>query len=248
MRTMLAMALLTPVAVRHAASAQERTTGTEAVRSPAIIVGDSIVYDGITNFLEEFSAAGMPSVLIDAQGGRSIDQSGMAPWGWVISGVERVNALRAAGADADVWVVELGANNLPRLDTCQCDQRAEARRLIDLMRTAIGPRPIVWVNTRYQTYDSTSRVFNDVLWSIARTDPTFRVVDWSTHSAGHAEWFADAVHTTHVGSHALARCLARTVVFVRAGGTTLPTPTGTGLQPANRLGHTGRDLPPCTVI
>lgn len=234
--------------------------------TPAIVIGDSLVYDGTPNFLEEFAAANLDNVFIDAQGGRSIDVSGMAPWGWIVSGVERIQTLRATGASAPVWVIELGSNNLGRLTDCQCDQRAEARRLIDLIRTAIGPAEIIWVNTRYQTYHEASLVFNEVLWEIAREDPRFHVIDWYTYSGGQ-DWFVDAVHQNHLGSHALARCVARathlvhdrvwqvapttTTTTTTAPPSSVPGPVLDGAAAtvtAQRVGHTGRDLPSCAVI
>jgi hypothetical protein len=232
--------------------------------TPAIVIGDSLVYDGMTNFLEEFAAADLDNVFLDAQGGRSIDQSGMAPWGWIVSGLERIQSLKATGANAPVWVIELGSNNLGRLTDCQCDQRAEARRLIDLIRTAVGSAEIIWVNTRYLTYHDASLVFNEDHWQIAREDPRFHVIDWYTHSGGQ-DWFVDAVHQNHLGSHALARCVARATHLVHdrvwqvAPTTTTtsvaPTPSvpgsigsGTATATATRWGHTGRDLPTCSVI
>lgn len=222
-------------------------TAAPSTEAPVIVIGDSVVADGLTHFIEEFAAAGFGSVFIDAQGGREIELSGPAPWGWVVSGLDRINSLKSTGADAPLWVIELGANNLPRLSTCACDRVAESRRLINVLRNAIGPRVIVWVTTRYQTFHDASLDFNEALWSIAREDPTFHVVDWFNYSAGE-DWFNDAVHANITGAHALARCLARTSVFLT---TTPPPPTtvpaGT-LAPAQRLGRTGHDLPSCTVI
>lgn len=222
-------------------------TAGPATDAPVIVVGDSVVADGLTHYIEEFAAAGFGSVFIDAQGGREIERSGPAPWGWVVSGLDRINSLKSTGADAPLWVIELGANNLPRLSTCGCDRIAESRRLINVLRSAIGPRSIVWVTTRYQTFHEASLDFNAALWSIAAEDPTFHVVDWFNYSAGE-DWFTDAVHATTTGAHALARCLARTSVFLT---TTVPPPTTVPagvLAPAQRIGHTGHDLPSCAVV
>jgi hypothetical protein len=222
-------------------------TAAPSTGAPVIVIGDSVVADGMTHFLEEFAAVGFGAVFIDAQGGREIERSGPAPWGWVVSGLDRINALKSTGADAPLWVIELGANNLPRLSTCGCDRVAESRRLINVLRSAIGPRTIVWATTRYETFHEASLDFNAALWSIAAEDPTFHVVDWFTHSAGE-DWFNDAVHTNATGAHALARCLSRSSLWLTSVAPPPPTvPTGV-LLPAQRLGRTGHDLPPCPVV
>jgi hypothetical protein len=121
------------------------------------------VIGGAVALVEEFAAADLDNVFIDAQGGRSIDTSGMAPWGWIVSGVERIQSLKATGASAPVWVIERGSNKR-----------------------------------------------------------------W-------ADWFVDPVHTNHIGSHALARCVARATHLVhdRVWPTAATTTTST-LTPAPR--------------
>jgi hypothetical protein len=236
-------ALLIPSAGAGVAAPSEPTVSPAA----AVLVGDSIVSLQLDDVIRAFSARNVTGVRFEAFAGRAIDRPMYYPSvGWVASGVSTVRAVRAAGVDAPLWVVELGANDLSQFDGGR-DGVASARRLIDAMRAEIGPRTIAWATVQSAFWPQAVAAFNQALYDVAAIDPNFLVIDWYSWSLGRP-WFTDHVHLNDAGGAAIGRCLAGATQYALAL-VNPPAASPAGLVPAARLGVIDRTrLPDCWVL
>lgn len=249
-------------------------TPTTAAPTPVVVIGDSLTAGNLSTIRQTFADVELGASAFDALSGRNIIQSITYSWGFVPSGVAAATAARAAGIDAPLWVVQLGANNVSMISRCDCDRMALARSMIDAMRAAVGSRPVAWVNVRATTFTDAVDIFNQALRDEASDDPTFRVIDWFAYSAG-KDWFTDHVHPNVEGARALATCMAASAAWILgqrpgvATSTTVPpttvpattstvgTPDGsssidgaaTAVRPATRLGAVAAPgLPSCDAL
>ena len=84
-----------------------------------MIVGDSLTAANIDLIRARLDAGGLTSVRYAALSGRKIADP-VYLLGRRSSGIEEVRSLRAAGVDPELWVVELGTNDLYAVRTCGC--------------------------------------------------------------------------------------------------------------------------------
>jgi lysophospholipase L1-like esterase len=243
-----------------------------AAPTPVVVIGDSLTAGNVSTIRQHFVDVGLGAAFFDALSGRNITQSILYSWGFVPSGVAAATAARAAGIDAPLWVVQLGANNVSMISRCNCDRLAFARSMIAEMRAAVGDRPVAWVNVRATTFVDAVDILNQALRDEAAADPTFRVIDWHAYSAG-KDWFIDHVHPNVAGVQALGACMAASASWILGQGsgvatsTTVATPSttsssistpdgsptidgaATAVQPATRMGVIAAPgLPPCDAL
>ena len=84
------------------------------------LIGDSIVAENQSAMADHFDAREL-GVLIDAQSGRNLVNSFDYEGRTIRSGVTAVAELRATGFEPDLWVIELGTNDLAFMRDCDCD-------------------------------------------------------------------------------------------------------------------------------
>jgi hypothetical protein len=213
----------------------------------AVLVGDSIVSLQLDDVQRSFAERNVGGVRFEAFAGRAIDRPMFYPSiGWVASGTSTVRAVREAGVDAPLWIVELGANDLSQFDGGSNAAR-DARALIDAMRSVIGKRTILWATVQSVFWPRAVSTFNQALYDVAASDPTFFVVDWYTWSFGRP-WFTDHVHLNDAGGAAFGHCVAGAAQYVMALGRP-PDATSNGLVRAARVGVVeGGRVPDCWVL
>ena len=116
--------------------------------------------------------------------------------GYRDSGIERIRALRASGVDPDLWVIQLGTNDLGAVKNCGCaDPVAFAGDLIDrLLEELPANRPVAWVTVLYRDDYDLTNTFNEALRRRAATNPYMRLIDWARLSLQRPDWFIDPVH------------------------------------------------------
>lgn len=170
-----------------------------------VVVGDSITAMNEPQIAGSLDDAGISQVHFHALGARRIADS--YEWhGWRSSGLEAIAAVRDAGVDPDLWLVELGTNDVLLAGMCGCRDRVEdAALLIDQVLDAIGPgETIVWVTVLNRDDPDSSDYFNAALRSRASVEPTMEVLDWHAAAVDHPDWFMDQVHPSQVGAGELA--------------------------------------------
>jgi lysophospholipase L1-like esterase len=157
--------------------------------------------------------------------------------GYRDSGIERIRSLRAAGVEPDLWVIQLGTNDLGAVKNCRCDdQIVFAGDLIDrLLAELPADTPIAWVNLMNRADFDVTNAFNEALRRRAVAEPYFRRIDWARRSLPRPDWFVDPVHLTFEG------VVQFTQMYVDDIGALLdsppgPTPPRPGLQRAIRIG------------
>ena len=200
-----------------------------------VIVGDSL-----TGGNESYIAPTLRSAGLDAQieglSARRIAVSFQFQ-GYRDSGIERIRALRASGVDPDLWVIQLGTNDLGAVKNCGCaDPVAFAGDLIDrLLEELPANRPVAWVTVMYRDDYELTNTFNEALRRRAATNPYMRLIDWARLSLQRPDWFIDPVHQSIDG---VVRFTQMYVDDIRAllADPPGPPPLLPGTQRAVRLG------------
>ena len=107
----------------------------------------------------------------------------------------------SAGVDPELWVIQLGTNDLGMVKNCGCaDPVAFAGDLIDRLLEALPPdRPVAWVTVMNRADYGVTNTFNEALRRRAVTNPYMRLIDWARLSLERPDWFVDAVHQTNRG-------------------------------------------------
>ena len=192
------------------AEAQERQPG-------VVVLGDSITADNVDLISGHLATAGHDDVHFAALGARRIDES-YEFFGWRNSGIDELGSIHERGIDPELWIVELGTNDLPSLAACECDNPVlPAGELIDAVLAAIGDgEQVVWVTVRDRNDPVSTEAFNTALRIRANRLPDLSLLDWHGTADGRDAWFADHVHPTRVGALMLAR-LYRTELDERFG-------------------------------
>ena len=178
-----------------------------------MVVGDSLASVGKVGLADALASMGW-TPLIDATAGRSIVYEADARF----SGVARVSALRAAGIDPRVWVVELGTNDVYFVGLCGCaDLVAASDSRIQLMIDAIGPgHEIYWIGPQRFDQRSLTIAFNQALRNKVASGDLAGVVEWSVLSQSHrADWFTDDAHLSPDGYTAWIAAIVATLGTTR---------------------------------
>jgi lysophospholipase L1-like esterase len=208
----------------------------DGVQPRAVIVGDSLT-GGNTSYIKPVLAAyGLGDVRVEGLSARRIARSYTFD-GYRDSGIERVRNLKAAGVKPQLWVIQLGTNDLGSVKNCACaDPVAFAGSIIDQLLAEIGPGvPIAWVTVLHWSNWGVAESFNQALRIRAAADPWMAIIRWKEYAAPHPEWFADNVHPNTPG------VVAFTGMYVGEISALLDDPlgqpwSGAGNAPATRLG------------
>ncbi len=183
-RTFLAFGAITIVAgcsSKQSADGGEGPRGTAAVGTigssrgaitSVAMVGDSITEGSAEAITATLTGAGVSDLRIDGRHSRRIEVGngkGDAP----LSGIITVYNLLAEGADPDVWVIELGTNDVGSYSGAD-----EYGALIDKITAMLPEKPLVWVNTYRSQYLDDTILFNTVLAERMKARGDAVVADW----------------------------------------------------------------------
>lgn len=202
----------------------------------AVIVGDSLTGGNATYIRSTLRANGLSNVRVEGLSGRKIAES-FRFGGVVDSGIARIRSLRSAGVRPQLWVIELGTNDLYSITRCGCpDPVAFAGALIDRLRAEIGPdTPTAWVTVMNRADYGITNTFNEALRRRAAADPYFRLIDWAGLSLMEPSWFLDAVHQSAAGLVPFSDMYVREISALLADPPG-PRPARPGVQTAVRIG------------
>ena len=143
------------------------TSVSDTVPPPSVaLVGDSISWLSRIELEAALAAQGFGRIEFDALPGRRIAEGES-------SGLEVLDLILDAGVTADVWIVELGTNDLGSYDA---NGYAE---LIDLVVKRIpAPTPMVWVDTYSSFRADAATEFNAILREKMIDRGAAAVADW----------------------------------------------------------------------
>lgn len=181
-------------------------TSEDTVFSSLVMVGDSITEGSANELAAAFETMGIADVQIDGDAGRRIEVGngkGQAP----LSGVRTIFTMLAEGVEPDVWVIELGTNDVGSYP----DAEAYAE-LIDLVLGMFAEgTPVLWVNTYREQYPDHTDMFNLVLAQRLGERDNAMVVDWhGAVTAPDADLLSsDNLHPNSAGQVALAMLVAQ---------------------------------------
>ena len=208
----------------------------ESTQPDVVIVGDSLTAGNLNIIRARLEAGGLSSVRYEALSSRRIAHPVFSGFRRS-SGVEAVRALKSEGVDPELWVVELGTNDLGFLPGCGCpDPTFFAGELIDQLVAEIGPgEPIAWVTVLNIADLPVSEQFNAALRRRAAVDPMFSIIDWYGTAWRRPELFNDHVHPNLAGVDAFAGMYLDGIGAV-LDGLDRPPPSQ---PPSARLRHDG---------
>ncbi|MFM2077176.1 MAG: hypothetical protein RJA49_1066 [Actinomycetota bacterium] len=173
-----------------------------------VMVGDSITRASREELATAFTALGITDQVIDAEVGRRIEV-GNGRGGGPLSGVRTVFNLLSEGADPDVWVIELGTNDVGSYATAD----AYGGLIDQILSELPADVPLVWQNTFRPQYLDATNVFNLVLQQRIAARPNSVVADWfGAASAPDAKLLrSDDLHPNNDGQRAMALIVAQAV-------------------------------------
>jgi lysophospholipase L1-like esterase len=200
-----------------------------------VIVGDSLTGGNSSYIVPTLRSAGLDA-RVEGLSSRRIAVS-FNSLGYRDSGIERVRSLRAAGVEPELWVIQLGTNDLASVKNCGCaDPVAFAGTLVKrLLDELPADTPVAWVTVMNRTDYEVTNTFNEALRRLAVLDPYMRLIDWGGLSLQRPDWFMDPVHQSFDG---VVRFTQMYIDEIRALLASPPGPTAPqpGIQPAVRLG------------
>jgi hypothetical protein len=160
------------------------TTTAAPVAGPVTAVGDSVLIDMQPNL-----QADIPGIAVDGAVSRQFE-----------TGIEVVQADRAAGTLGSVLVVELGTNGTVTPGDVDA-----------MMAAAAGVKRVVFVNVDVpRSWEQSDNA--TLAAGVARYPGVAVLADWFSLSSPHPEWFtADQVHLQPAGAAALAALIAQDV-------------------------------------
>lgn len=215
------------------------TTGAPVEGRPdqpdAVIVGDSLTGGNTSYIVPTLGQSGL-DVRVEGLSGRKIAVSFQSR-GYRDSGIERIRSLRAAGVEPELWVIQLGTNDLESVSRCGCaDRVAFAGDLIDrLLAELPANTPVAWVTLMDRSDYARTNAFNEALRRRAVVDPYMRLIDWAGLSLQRPDWFVDPVHQSFAGVQRFTQMYVDEIRALLADPPG-PTPPRPGLQRAVRIG------------
>jgi lysophospholipase L1-like esterase len=179
------------------------TSVDEDGRPRVVVVGDSITAENVEQIDAVLRAGGVTSVSYAALGARRIaetyDYRGPRP-----SGLEAIEECLEDGPTPEIWLIELGTNDIGAVARAS-EPQAAAGALIDSVLDEVGSAAVIsWVTVIDRGRLAGSQAFNDALRARAATSPTFGIVDWYGAAVDRPDWFRDDVHPNAAGADALA--------------------------------------------
>ncbi len=200
-----------------------------------VIVGDSLTGGNSSYITPVLRSAGLDA-RVEGLSARRIAVS-LNLLGYRDSGIERIRSLRAAGVEPELWVIQLGTNDLGAVKNCKCpDPIAFAGALIDrLLAELPADTPVAWVTLMNRADFAVTNTFNEALRRRAVVNPYMRLIDWAGLSLQRPEWFIDPVHQSVDG---LVRFTQMYIDEIRSllADPPGPTPSLPGIQQAVRIG------------
>jgi hypothetical protein len=200
-----------------------------------VIVGDSLTGGNASYIRPRLHSAGLDA-RVEGLSSRRIAVP-VRFLGYRDSGIDRIRSLRAAGVDPDLWVIQLGTNDLGSVANCACPDRvAFAGDLIDRLLTELPPnRPVAWVTVMNRADFDITNTFNEALRRRAAVDPYLRLIDWAALSLQRPDWFLDAVHQNVTGLIPFTQLYVDEIRSLLADPPG-PVPSRPGVQRSVRLG------------
>jgi lysophospholipase L1-like esterase len=171
-----------------------------------VMVGDSITRASRVALGDVFTTVGITDQHIDGEVGRRIEV-GNGNGGAPLSGIRTIYGMLAMKATPDVWVVELGTN-----DVGSYAKPDDYGRLIDQVLGMLPKdTPLVWVNTFRQQYLDATKVFNLVLEQRIQARGHAVVADWFAVASPPDQTVlrSDHLHPNPNGQRALAMLVAQ---------------------------------------
>jgi lysophospholipase L1-like esterase len=172
----------------------------------SVMVGDSITKASTTALTDMFNAVGITDPYIDGEVGRRIEV-GNGNGGGPLSGIRTLYGVLAMKAKPDVWVIELGTNDVGSYATPD-----DYGKLIDQVLAMLPKNaPLVWVNTYREQYLDATKVFNLVLLQRIQSRGHAVVADWFSVASAPNETVlrSDRLHPNPNGQRALAMLVAQ---------------------------------------
>lgn len=176
----------------------------EATGSPdVVIVGDSIIA-GNRRLIDPVLATAGLDVHIDAQSGRNLTESFVDRERQVDSGAAAVARLREQGLRPDLWLIELGANDVSIIRRCGCaDPVTFAGARIDQLLEELPPGAnVAWVTVHRDVLEPAVTHFNNAL--LVRS---LQQIDWHAAALFRDDWLLDSKHPSVVGARAFGQVL-----------------------------------------
>ena len=102
-----------------ALSVSDAPANGQTAQPAAVIVGDSLTGGNASYIRSVLQANGLSNVRVEGLSGRKIAQT-FAFGGVVDSGIARIRTLKANGVRPQLWVIELGTNDLSSIKRCGC--------------------------------------------------------------------------------------------------------------------------------
>jgi lysophospholipase L1-like esterase len=179
------------------------TSVDEDGRPRVVFIGDSITAENVEQIDAVLRAGGVTSVSYAALGARRIaetyDYRGPRP-----SGLEAIEECLEDGPTPEIWLIELGTNDIGAVARAS-EPQAAAGALIDSVLDEVGSAAVIsWVTVIDRGQLAGSQAFKDALRARAATSPTFGIVDWYGAAVDRPDWFRDDVHPNAAGADALA--------------------------------------------
>jgi len=171
-----------------------------------VMVGDSITKASRAALADVFTTVGITSQYVDGEVGRRIEV-GNGQGGSPTSGIRTLYGVLAMKATPDVWVIELGTN-----DVGSYAKPDDYGRLIDQV-VAMLPKnaPLVWVNTYREQYLDATKMYNLVLEQRMQARGHAVVADWFAVASAPNQTVlrSDHLHPNPDGQRALALLVAQ---------------------------------------
>ena len=169
----------------------------------AIIVGDSLTGGNQSYIRSQLQQSGLSAVRVEGLSGRRIGVS-FDFKGRRDSGIARVRMLRAAGVDSDLWVIQLGTNDLGAIENCRCPSRVGfALSMIQDLVDEIGrDASIAWVTVHDRERPAVADDFNTAVYLAALAHPRMTMIQWKRLAVQRPDWFLDDVHPNIAGLRA----------------------------------------------
>jgi lysophospholipase L1-like esterase len=176
-----------------------------ALALPSVaLVGDSISWLSRTELEAELTESGFGRIEFDALSGRRIAEGES-------SGLQILDSMVARGVTADVWIIELGTNDLGSYDANGYGE------LIDLVVERIPPAaPLVWVDTYSSFGFGEAEIFNGVLRARMTARGVAAVADWYAKCVeiGPERLIPDGLHPTGEGLRTFAEVAVAPISLV----------------------------------
>ena len=165
-----------------------------------VMVGDSITEGSAIVLQDTLTTAGFSDVVVDGDASRRIEV-GTGAGGGPVSGLRTILRLIAEGASPDVWVIELGTNDIGAYT--EAEYRDLITQVLDLLPATV---PLVWVNTFRPDQPEHTVLFNGLLTETLAARGHSAIADWYTAAAApdQAILRSDMLHPNETGQVALA--------------------------------------------